>query len=104
MWRNIGFLLNYSMKELEDIKREHDDSDELCWCDIMEAWVIKESSEFYPVNWDGLHKLLVDAGAFDAAKLLRVAVTHAVVPSPLEQQSKTSGVMQFCGKVRSVQK
>ena len=82
-WKIIGILLNYSMKELNNIKREHDGSDELCWCDIMEGWLLDgRGTSSYPASWDGLHSLLVDAEAFDTAKLLRVAVTHAVLPSP----------------------
>ena len=75
-------LLNYNLKELNDIKSENDGSDELCWCDLMERWLFEEGLSSYPASWDGLYSLLVDAGALDTAKLLRIAVTQAILPPP----------------------
>ena len=111
-WRKIGVHLDYTTEKLDSIECEHDGSDELCWCDIMEAWLLDGGTASYPASWDGLHRLLVDAGALDTAKLLRVAVTQAVLPPPppasskdansteQQQQSKISSI-SLCHLVRT---
>lgn len=73
--------LNYSLKELEDIKHEQE-GDELCWCYLMETWLFDGGSTLYPATWDGLYHLLLDSEAISIAKLLRTAVTRAVWPLP----------------------
>ncbi len=84
-------LLKYSLTELEDVKREQEGSDELCWISVMEKWMLDGGSSSYPATWEGLYRLLVDSESPDIAKLLRRAVTQAIhPPTPLESTATTS--------------
>ena len=82
MWKSIGIQLNYNQRELEKIKHDHDGSDEFCWWDVMEKWLLDEGTSSYPANWDGLYSLLVESGDPYTAKLLRLVVTQAIHPHP----------------------
>ena len=79
-WKRIGIRLSYNVKELEDIRREHEGSDEMCWFDVMETWLLEGGTSSYPACWEGLYNLLVDSGALCTAKVLRIAVTQAIHP------------------------
>lgn len=79
-WKKIGMLLNRNMAEFKDIQQQQEGDDELCWCDVMEKWLLGNGSSTYPATWEGLHSLLLDAQADDAAKLLKKAVCNAIHP------------------------
>ena len=72
-------LLNYSMVDLRAIKGMYEGNSELCWCHLMEEWLFR-GFPAYPASWEGLHSLLVDSEAHQAAKLLKHAVIHAIHP------------------------
>ncbi len=77
------------MAEFEAIKQAQEGDDELCWCYLMEKWLLAKGSLSYPASWEGLHSLLVDAQAVDAAKLLKKAVCQAIhPPTPTPDSSK----------------
>ncbi len=82
-WKRIGILLGYSMAELKTIECQEGGNDEICWFFLMEKWLLAGGSPSYPVNWEGLYKLLVDVEEFGTANLLKTAVTHAIpLPPP----------------------
>ncbi len=71
-------LLNYSMAQLEAIKHEHDGIDEVCWCYLMEKWLLAKGSLSYPASWEGLYNLLNECEAPDTARLLKTAIIQAI--------------------------
>ena len=91
LWEKIGMLLNYSLSQLDEIKHARNGRDELCWCHLMEEWLLARGIPPYSATWDGLHSMLVDAEAYDLAQLLRRAVTHAIPPPPPPASTTTTG-------------
>ncbi len=83
-------LLDYTMEKLDEVKHKQDGKDELCWCSLMEKWLLTKGTPSYPASWEGLCHLLVDAEASHIAKLLWKAVVHAIPPpSPNATNSST---------------
>lgn len=84
--------LKKSMKELDKIKQEHDGINELCWCNLMENWMLDNDSSSYPCTWLGLYNLLKDSEIpISTLTRLKKAVTHAIfTPSPDSSFAQTS--------------
>lgn len=90
-WRSIGLKLGYTEAELNEIKCNESENDELCWFHIMEKWLYAEQpSPSYPASWQGLYKLLKDSKVVDSTlNLLRRAVINAI-PHPSTKHEQKS--------------
>ncbi len=95
-WKTIGMLLNYSMEELSTIQCEQNGIDELCWCCLMEKWLLGKGCPSYQATWEGLYSLLADAEALDTAKLLKKAVIQAIHPPSTTEARESSTEQSKC--------
>ena len=90
-WKRMGILLDKNIHDLKDIEREQKE-DEMCWCSLMEEWIISGGCSSYPVTWEGLYSLLVDVESLNIAKLLKRAVIKAI-PLPNLGAAEATGTL-----------
>lgn len=69
-WESIGILLGVP----ENIFASHQTNEEKCR-GVLEEW-LKKGSEQYPVEWDGLIKVLEDVELREVAKDLQKALDN----------------------------
>lgn len=94
-WHRIGRMLNYNMEELKNIQQEHDASEELCWCYLMEKWLLDNNFLSYPACWKGLYDLLKDSEVpTSTLRLFHMAVTHAIPPQTPPTTASTSSTQK----------
>ena len=71
-WRDLGIQLDMTLNELEAIERDRTNTNER-WMHVMQRW-LDGCCKIYPPTWDGLYKLLQDAGTPGIARELKDAV------------------------------
>ena len=74
-WQDIGDLLEISPIRLTEIRRSHLYNPKMCCRDILLDWLQMDECS-YPVNWDGMLRLLVDIGLSAIADKLQEALKH----------------------------
>ena len=71
-WYDIGTLLGVPMNTIDS----HKTNEEKCQ-DVLKKWMEKDSPE-YPVEWDGLIKVLQDVQMRVVAQELKEALKHKI--------------------------
>lgn len=74
-WYVIGALLGVPVDTIDSYRS----TDEEKCCDVLGMWMERGSPE-YPVEWDGLIKVLQDVEMRAAARDLREALEHRILP------------------------
>ena len=85
-WERTGMMLGYKIDELQRIKSDLGGKNELCWCSLMEKWLLRKVVSSYPASWEGLCRLMEESEiSVTTLQLLRKAVARAVVSAVPEQ-------------------
>ena len=66
------------MNHLEGWKVQFDKEATRCWRKVMTHWINDDGTQDYPVNWEGLNKLLKDVRFEKVAKDLKKALASTM--------------------------
>ncbi len=72
-WEEVGDLLELTPDRLQGIDSQRRGDVRLCCRDVLVDW-IKNGSPRYPLNWEGLLKLLEDLELSSTANTLKLAL------------------------------
>ena len=66
------------MNRLKGWERQFHEDATRCWREVMTYWINDDGTRDYPVNWEGLNKMLKDVRCGKVAKDLKKALASTM--------------------------